>query len=39
MCTNKKLGFIKEKEANGLLSSLGIKTLISKIHLVDPFLF
>ena len=26
MCANKKLKFIKEQEASGLLSSLGIKT-------------
>ena len=30
---NKKSKFIKEKEASGLLSSLGIKTPLSKIPL------
>ena len=36
---SKKSRFIKEQEANGLSSSLGIKTLISKISLVGTFLF
>ena len=31
--------FIKQQEASKLLSSLGIKTPLSKIHLVGPFLF
>ena len=31
--------FIKEQETSGLLSSLGIKTPLSKIPLVDPLLF
>ena len=31
---NKKSNFIKEQEASGLLSSLGIKTPLSKIPLV-----
>ena len=31
----KKVKFTKEQEASGLLSSLGIKTLLSKIPLVD----
>ena len=31
--------FIKEQKASGLLSSLGIKTLLSKIPLVGPLLF
>ena len=34
MCDNKKLRFIKEQEASGLLGSLGIKTSISKSHIV-----
>ena len=34
-----KLKFIKEQEASGLLSSLGIKTPLSKIPLVGPLLF
>ena len=36
---SKKSKFIKEKEASGLLSSLGIKTPLSKILLVGPLLF
>ena len=31
----KKSRFIKEQEAKGLLSSLGIKTLLSKIALLN----
>ena len=36
---SKKSKFIKEKESSGLLSSLGMKTPLSKIPLVGPFLF
>ena len=36
---SKKSKFIKEKDANGLLSRLGIKTPLSKVRLVGPFLF
>ena len=36
MCHSKKSKFIKEQEASGLLSSLGIKASLSKIPLVDP---
>ena len=36
---SKKLKFIKEKEASGLSSSLGIKTILSEIPLVGPLLF
>ena len=39
VCDSKKSKFIKEQEASGLLSSLGIKTLLSKIPLVGPLLF
>ena len=35
----KKSKFIKKPEASGLLSSLGIKTPLSKIPLVGPLLF
>ena len=35
----KKSKFIKQQEASGLLSSLGIKTPLSKIPLVGPLLF
>ena len=36
---SKKLVFIKEQEASGLLSSLGIKTPLNKIPLLGPLLF
>ena len=36
---SKKSKFIKEQEASGLLSSLGIKTILSEILLVAPLLF
>ena len=39
VCDNNKSKFIKEKEAIELLSSLGIKTPLSKITLVGPLLF
>ena len=39
VCDNKKLKFIKEREASRLFSSLGIQTPLSKILLVDPLLF
>ena len=39
MCDIKKSKFIKEQEASGLLSSLGIKTPLSKIPLVGPLFF
>ena len=35
----KKSKFIKQQEASELLSSLGIKTPLSKIPLVGPLLF
>ena len=35
----KKLKFVKKQEPSGLLSRLGIKALLSKIHLVGPLLF
>ena len=37
MCDSKKSEFIKEQEASGLLSSLGIKTPLSKISLLHSF--
>ena len=37
-CNSKKLGFIKEQGASGLLSSFGIKTPLSRIPLVGPLL-
>ena len=39
VCDSKKLKFIKDQEASGLLSSLGTKTMLSKIPSVDPILF
>ena len=39
VCDSKRSKFIKEQEASGLLSSLGIKTPLSKIPLVGPLLF
>ena len=39
VCNSKKLKFIKEQGASGLLSSLGIKTPLSKIPLVSSLLF
>ena len=38
VCDSKKSKCIKEQEASGLLSSLGIKTTLSKISLVGPLL-
>ena len=35
VCNNKKSRFIKEKDAKGLLSNLGIKTPLSKIPLLN----
>ena len=37
-CKNKKSRFIKEQEAKGLLSNLGIKTTLSKIPLLNVLL-
>ena len=39
VCGSKKPKFIKDQEAGGLLSSLGIKAPLSKIPLVVPLLF
>ena len=36
---SKKSKFIKEQEASGLLTTLGIKTPLSKIPLLGPLLF
>ena len=38
VCDSKKSKFIKQQQASGLLSSLGIKTSSSKIPLVSPLL-
>ena len=37
VCKIKKSRFAKEQEAKGLLSNLGIKTLLSKIPLLNFF--
>ena len=34
-CGFKKLRFVKQQDAKGLLSNLGIKTLLSKIPLLN----
>ena len=39
VCDTKKSKFIKEEESGRLLSSLGIKTILSKIPLEGPLLF
>ena len=39
VCDSKKLKFIKEQEASGLLSSLAIKAPLNKIYLLGPLLF
>ena len=38
VCSSKKSRFIKEQEASGLLSSLGIKTPLSRILFVSLLL-
>ena len=35
VCGNKKLKFMKEQEADGLLSNSGIKTPLSKVPLLN----
>ena len=39
ICNSKKSRFMKEQEAKGLLSSLGLKTPLSKIPLLGDILF
>ena len=39
ICGSRKSKFIKKKDAKGILSSLGIKTPLSKIPLLDDVLF
>ena len=39
ICGSKKSRFMKEQEAKGLLSSLGMKTLLSNIPLLGSILF
>ena len=39
VCGSKKSKFIKEQQAKGLLSNLGIRTPLSKIPLLGDILF
>ena len=39
ICGSKKSKFIKEQQAKGLLSNLGIRTQLSKIPLLGDILF
>ena len=39
ICGSKKSRFIKNQEAKGLLSNLGIKTPLSKVLILDDILF
>ena len=39
ICESKKSRFIKNQEANGLLSNLGIKTPLSKVPILGDILF
>ena len=39
ICSSKKSRFIKNQEAKGLLSSLGLRTPLSKVPLLDNTLF
>ena len=39
ICGSKESRFIKNQEAKGLLSNLGIKTPLSKVLILDDILF
>ena len=39
ICGNKNSRFIKNQEAKGLLSNLGIRTPLSKVRLLGDILF
>ena len=39
LCGSKKSRFIKKEEANGILSSLGLKTPLNKISLLGDVFF
>ena len=39
ICGNKKLKFIKQQEAKGLLSNLGLRTQLNKIPVLGDILF
>ena len=38
-CKHKKSKFVKKQEAQGILSSLGIKTPLANVPLLGPLLF
>ena len=39
ICNNKKSRFIKNQEAKGLLSNLGVRTPLSKVPILGDILF
>ena len=39
ICSNKKSRFIKNQEAKGLLSNLGIRATLSKVPILGDVLF
>ena len=39
ICDSKKSRFIKNQEAKGLLSNIGIQILLSKVPILDDILF
>ena len=39
ICSSKKSGFIKNQEAKGLLSNLGVRTPLSKVPILGDILF
>ena len=39
ICDSKKLRFIKNQEAKGLLSNLGVRTPLSKVPILGDILF
>ena len=39
VCSSKESGFIKNQEAKGLLSKLGIKTPLNKVPILGDILF
>ena len=39
ICGSKKSGFIKNQEAKGLLSNLGVRTPLSKVPILGNILF
>ena len=39
ICGSKKLRFVKNQEAKGLLSNLGVRTPLSKVPIFDDSLF